>query len=124
MITTNFDRLIENAMREAGVEPTIIASDDAVVGATPLVQTKCMVIKVHGDYLDARIKNTDAELEKYSPRHESVARSGVRQLRPARGGLVGRMGHGAAVRHPARSLKAISVLLGCARRIGRLRRIF
>jgi hypothetical protein len=67
VITTNFDRLIENAMREAGVEPTIIASDDAVVGATPLVHAKCTVIKVHGDYLDARIKNTDAELEEYSP---------------------------------------------------------
>jgi hypothetical protein len=67
VITTNFDRLIENAMREAGVEPTIIASDDAVVGATPLVHAKCTVIKVHGDYLDARIKNTDAELEAYSP---------------------------------------------------------
>jgi SIR2-like domain len=67
VITTNFDRLIENAMREAGFEPTIIASDDAVVGATPLVHTKCTVIKVHGDYLDARIKNTDAELETYSP---------------------------------------------------------
>jgi SIR2-like domain len=65
VITTNFDRLIENAMREAGVEPTIIASADAIRGATPLVQTKCMVIKVHGDYLDARIKNTDAELESY-----------------------------------------------------------
>jgi hypothetical protein len=67
VITTNFDRLIEHAMHEAGVEPTIIASDDAVVGATPLVHAKCTVIKVHGDYLDARIKNTDAELEAYSP---------------------------------------------------------
>jgi hypothetical protein len=67
VITTNFDRLIENAMREAGVEPTVIASDDAIVGATPLVHPKCTVIKVHGDYLDARIKNTDAELEAYSP---------------------------------------------------------
>jgi hypothetical protein len=53
-------------MREAGVEPTIIAGDDAILGATPLVHAKCTVIKVHGDYLDARIKNTDAELEAYS----------------------------------------------------------
>ena len=66
VITTNFDRLIENAMREAGVEPTIIASKDAILGATPLVHAKCMVIKVHGDYLDTRIKNTDAELGAYS----------------------------------------------------------
>lgn len=67
IVTTNFDRLIENALREAGVEPTVIASDDAIAGATPLVHAKCTVIKVHGDYLDARIKNTDAELEDYSP---------------------------------------------------------
>jgi hypothetical protein len=67
VITTNFDRLIENALREAGVEPTVIASEDAIAGATPLVHSKCTVIKVHGDYLDARIKNTDAELEAYSP---------------------------------------------------------
>jgi hypothetical protein len=67
VITTNFDRLIENALREAGVEPTVIASEDAIAGATPLVHSKCTVIKVHGDYLDARIKNTDAELEDYSP---------------------------------------------------------
>lgn len=66
VITTNFDRLIENALRDAGVEPTVIASDDAISGATPLVHSKCTVIKVHGDYLDARIKNTDAELEEYS----------------------------------------------------------
>jgi SIR2-like domain len=67
VITTNFDRLIENALREAGVEPTVIAGDDAIAGATPLIHSKCTVIKVHGDYLDARIKNTDAELEEYSP---------------------------------------------------------
>jgi hypothetical protein len=45
----------------------VIPSDDAIAGATPLVHTKCTVIKVHGDYLDSRIKNTDAELEDYSP---------------------------------------------------------
>ena len=67
IITTNFDRLIENALREAGIEPTVIAGDDAVAGATPLVHAKCTVIKVHGDYLDTRIKNTDAELEGYTP---------------------------------------------------------
>lgn len=66
VITTNFDRLVETALREAGVEPTVIASDDAIAGATPLVHSKWTVIKVHGDYLDARIKNTDAELEDYS----------------------------------------------------------
>jgi len=72
LITTNFDRLIENALREVGIEPTVIASDDAIVGATPLVHTKCTVIKVHGDYLDARIKNTDSELAGYSTAMNSL----------------------------------------------------
>ncbi len=67
VITTNFDRLIEAALRDAGVEPTVIAGDDAIKGATPLVHAKCTVIKVHGDYLDTRIKNTDTELADYSP---------------------------------------------------------
>ena len=67
VITTNFDRLIENALRDAGVEATVIASNDAISGATPLVHARCTLIKVHGDYLDARIKNTDAELDDYSP---------------------------------------------------------
>lgn len=66
VVTTNFDRLIENALRDEGVEPTVIASDDAVLGATPLVHSRCTVIKLHGDYLDARIKNTDAELGSYA----------------------------------------------------------
>src|SRR5262249_17139759 len=35
IITTNFDRLIENALREQGVEPTIVASPDALSGAVP-----------------------------------------------------------------------------------------
>lgn len=66
LITTNFDRLLEAALRTAGIEPTVIANDDAVAGATPLVHAQCTVIKVHGDYLDARIKNTDPELAEYS----------------------------------------------------------
>ncbi|SFK79334.1 SIR2 family protein [Methylocapsa palsarum] len=67
ILTTNFDRLIENALREAGVEPLVIASEDALAGATPVVHARCTVIKLHGDYQDARIKNTDAELAGYAP---------------------------------------------------------
>ncbi|MCJ2051246.1 SIR2 family protein [Methylobacterium sp. J-070] len=66
IITTNFDRLLENALREIGIEATIIASDDAISGAVPLIHSRCTIIKVHGDYLDSRIRNTDAELEGYS----------------------------------------------------------
>lgn len=66
IITTNFDRLLENALREAGVEPTVIKSDDDLKGAIPLIHSRCFIIKVHGDYLDTRIRNTEAELSAYS----------------------------------------------------------
>src|SRR5665213_300999 len=36
VITTNFDRLLENALRERGVEATIITSVDALSGAEPI----------------------------------------------------------------------------------------
>ena len=65
IVTTNFDRLIETALRERGVEPTVIASADALKGAQPLTHTKCYLLKLHGDYKDARILNTDAELAAY-----------------------------------------------------------
>lgn len=67
ILTTNFDRLLENALRDVGIEPTVIASDDAILGAVPLVHSRCTIIKLHGDYMDARIKNTQDELESYSP---------------------------------------------------------
>jgi hypothetical protein len=65
ILTTNFDRLMESALEAAGVAPTVIASPDAVHGATPLIHAPCTVVKLHGDYLDTRIKNTPAELEAY-----------------------------------------------------------
>ena len=67
IITTNFDRLVETALRDEGIEPTILSSLDQVQGALPLIHTQCCVFKVHGDYLDSRIRNTPAELKKYPP---------------------------------------------------------
>lgn len=66
IITTNFDRLLENALRDAGVEPTVIKSDDDLKGAVPLIHSRCFIIKIHGDYLDTRIRNTETELSAYS----------------------------------------------------------
>ncbi|MBU0568916.1 SIR2 family protein [bacterium] len=68
IITTNFDRLLEKALEEIGVSPTVISTPDAVEGAVPITHTKCTVIKINGDYLDGRIKNTQKELEHYDDR--------------------------------------------------------
>ena len=65
ILTTNFDRLVENALREAGVEPAVLSSSDDIVGMMPLDHTDCCVVKLHGDYLDERIRNTTDELSEY-----------------------------------------------------------
>jgi len=68
ILTTNFDKLIETALRDENIEPVVINTPDAAEGAAPLVHQRCVVVKLHGDYLDERIKNTDAELAEYDSR--------------------------------------------------------
>ena len=71
-VTTNFDRLLEHALERAGVEPTILSTPDSLEGTGALARNRCTVIKVNGDYLDTRIKNTPAELDYYHPAVERL----------------------------------------------------
>ena len=66
ILTTNFDRLLEKALRDEGIEPDVISNDDNLKGALPYIHSKCCIVKLHGDYLDTRIKNTNSELSEYS----------------------------------------------------------
>ena len=66
VLTTNFDRLLEVALAEHGIVPTVISTADAARGALPIIHSRCTIIKLHGDYLDTRIKNTAEELETYN----------------------------------------------------------
>lgn len=72
IVTTNFDRLMERALEEVGVAPSVLSTPDQIEGAMPLVHQRCCVIKVHGDYLDTRLKNTPDELAGYDPRLNSL----------------------------------------------------
>lgn len=72
IITTNFDRLMENALREYGIEPTVVASEDSLAGAEPLTHSRCYILKLHGDYKDARILNTDQELSAYPAKYDQI----------------------------------------------------
>ena len=65
VVTTNFDRLIETALAERGIAPAVFSSKHQIRGGLPLAHAGCTVVKVHGDYLDTRIRNTDAELGSY-----------------------------------------------------------
>lgn len=72
LITTNFDRLMENALRDEGVEPTVVGSVDALAGAVPLTHSACFLLKLHGDYKDARSLNTEAELAAYPDEYDTL----------------------------------------------------
>jgi hypothetical protein len=67
ILTTNFDRLTERALEAEGITPTVIDTSDSVLGAEPLQHAGVTVVKINGDYLDTRIKNTPQELENYDP---------------------------------------------------------
>ena len=67
ILTTNFDRLMEQALNAVGITPTIIDNPDAVDGAMPMIHNPCTLVKLHGDYRDLRTKNTPVELEEYDP---------------------------------------------------------
>jgi hypothetical protein len=66
-LTTNFDRLLEEAFSEASVVPSVWSTAEAVAGGLPLVHSGVVLVKLHGDYLDPGIKNTPAELDTYQP---------------------------------------------------------
>ena len=72
IITTNFDKLLEQALRDHGVEPTVLDSPDNVQGALPLAHIQNCVFKIHGDYLDSEIRNTPDELGSYPEPYDAL----------------------------------------------------
>lgn len=72
VVTTNFDRLMEAALEGAGIAPTVISSADMANGATPLAHSACTVVKLHGDYLDTRCKNSPDALAHYEPKLDAL----------------------------------------------------
>jgi hypothetical protein len=67
MLTTNFDRLLEQALADVSIVPTVISHPDMIRGALPLVHEPCTLVKLHGDYIDTRLRNTEEEVAVYDP---------------------------------------------------------
>lgn len=65
ILTTNFDRLAERALEDAGVAPQVIRTPADIPGMTPLAHAPATVIKLHGDYADLLMRNTVDELDSY-----------------------------------------------------------
>lgn len=65
ILTTNFDRLMERALEEAGVLPQVLSRPEAAGTITPLPHASVTVVKLHGDYADLLMRNTVDELGEY-----------------------------------------------------------
>lgn len=65
ILTTNFDRLMEQALQETGISPQVIHTAEQIDAMMPLAHCPATVIKLHGDYADLEQRNTVDELESY-----------------------------------------------------------
>jgi len=72
VVTTNFDALLERALDDVGVSPQVVADEADVRGMIPLVHAPATVIKLHGDYRRAGLRNTPEELGEYPRRWRSL----------------------------------------------------
>jgi len=72
IVTTNFDQLLEAALDAESTAFTVISTPDAAQGVMPFQHENCVIIKIHGDYKDTRIKNTVSELTAYDPRMNAL----------------------------------------------------
>ena len=66
ILTTNFDRLLEKAFEDEGLIPQVICHEDDIDGATPYIHADCTIVKINGDYIDCRFRNTHGELADYN----------------------------------------------------------
>lgn len=65
IITTNFDRLTETALADEGIVPKMFASSADLAGMPSMMHGDVFVLKIHGDYLNTDIRNTNEELSDY-----------------------------------------------------------
>ena len=82
IVTTNFDRLLEQALSELGVQPAVITDAASAGDAMPLAHSPVTIIKVNGDYLSANFKNTIEELDGYRRAGPQAAAPSVHAIRP------------------------------------------
>jgi NAD-dependent SIR2 family protein deacetylase len=66
ILTTNFDRLLEHALEAEDIIPQVVCHESDIEKSTPIVHGKTVtIIKINGDYIDCRFRNTTEELDNY-----------------------------------------------------------
>lgn len=71
IISPNFDRLFETALSEEGVPFQTVYHNDDLKKITPIVHGGVTIVKMNGDYLDCRFRNTSEELDSYEQEMET-----------------------------------------------------
>ncbi|MDQ3564337.1 MAG: SIR2 family protein [Pseudomonadota bacterium] len=67
MFTTNFDDLVNEALTTfLGYNPVVCAADSEVATIS-VMSERAKIVKLHGDYLFDRLKNTEQELDQLDP---------------------------------------------------------
>ena len=74
ILTTNFDRLMERALEQRGIQPQVIHRSEQIAGMTPLAHAAVTIIKLHGDYADLDKRNTVDELATYPAEQDALLR--------------------------------------------------
>ena len=66
VITTNFDRLLESALRSEGVAKVeVVSTPDEAANCYPFHAAEAFVLKLHGDWRDITLRNSREELAAY-----------------------------------------------------------
>lgn len=72
IVTTNFDNLTEQALRDVGVSPQVITQPSQVRGMEPLDHAQATILKLHGDVSELTTRNTSPELSTYPPEWDDL----------------------------------------------------
>lgn len=66
ILTTNFDRLIEDALAAENVTYQVVLHESDLEKITPIIHSNVpTIVKINGDYIDCRFRNTTSELLSY-----------------------------------------------------------
>ena len=73
VVTLNFDHLLETALRDEGITPTVVSTPAEFAALAPLHAQRAIVVHLHGDYVNpASMLNTADELGAYDPRAQAL----------------------------------------------------
>lgn len=79
ILTLNFDHLIEQALRDVGLSPIVLATPADFKGREPLHTPGVRVIHLHGEYLNpTSMLNTNDELGNYTPETQEILENVIR----------------------------------------------